>query len=255
MTTSFDSTAVTFELHRALPKEVPEAIRSAIWSAAGLSEPARVLDIGAGTGRIGRAFIAAGDAYFGIDSSHAMLQEFSAVPENCILMHADACHLPFADDFFDAVLLMQVLSGADDWRGIVVEARRVVRKGGGCIAVGHSIHADSGIDAQLKQHLERILEELQVISFRPERSRREALDWLSSAAVDHTHQIAASWDITVTPEAFLQRHRTGARFAALPPDTQQQAINKLRTWAERKFGALDAEFPEKRAFAVDVFKF
>lgn len=254
MTSSFDATAPTFELHRALPEQVPGAIRTAIWSAAGLSGPARVLDIGAGTGRIGRAFVAAGDAYCGIDASLAMLQEFSLTSDNCTLMHADARHLPFTDGCFDAVLLMQVLSGADDWREIVTEARRVVRTGG-CIAVGRSVSPESAIDSQLKRHLKRILEELQMGSFRQEQSRREALDWLSAAAADHAHRVAATWNVNVTPGAFLERHRTGARFAALLTDIQDRAINRLRGWAEKQYGSVDAEFRETRTFEVDVFKF
>ena len=51
-------------------------IRSAIHTAARITATARVLDIGAGTGRIGRAFIEAGDFYIGVDTSLAMLQEF-----------------------------------------------------------------------------------------------------------------------------------------------------------------------------------
>ncbi len=76
MSSNFDASAPTFERYRPLPSNAPEAIRAAIWYAAGLSEPACVLDIGAGTGRIGKAFVAAGDSYFGVDTSLAMLQEF-----------------------------------------------------------------------------------------------------------------------------------------------------------------------------------
>jgi ubiquinone/menaquinone biosynthesis C-methylase UbiE len=250
----FDSAASTFERHRSFPTAVPEAIRSAIWSAVGLSAPARVLDIGAGTGRIGRAFVAAGDTYFGVDTSLAMLREFSADSSNCTLTQADGSHLPFPDDSFDIVLLMQVLSGASDWKGIVSEARRVVRSGGGMV-VGHTVNPESGIDAQLKRHLKGVLEELKVDPFHPEQSRRRALEWLDAAAVRHDHLAVASWNAIATPEAFLQRHRTGARFAALPVHVQEQALDKLRTWARVTFGSFDAEFEETRSFEIDIYTF
>ena len=38
---------------------------------------ARLLDLGAGTGRIGRPFVAAGDDYVGVDLSLGMLREFA----------------------------------------------------------------------------------------------------------------------------------------------------------------------------------
>jgi ubiquinone/menaquinone biosynthesis C-methylase UbiE len=254
MTSTFDLTASTFERHRSLPKEVPEAIRAAIWSAAGLSGLARVLDIGAGTGRIGRAFVTAGDTYFGVDTSLAMLQEFSASSANCTLTQADGSYLPFSDGDFDVVLLMQVLTGASDWKGIVSEARRVVRSGG-CVVVGYTINPESGIDAQLKRHLKGLLEEMHVDSFRPEQSKRRAQEWLEGAAVRHVHSVVASWAATVTPEAFLDRHSTGARFAALPADVQEQALDKLCAWAKVTYGSLDIEFAETRSFEIDIYQF
>jgi ubiquinone/menaquinone biosynthesis C-methylase UbiE len=254
MTSTFDASALTFEHYRPLPMNAPEAIRAAIWSAAGLSAPARVLDIGAGTGRIGKAFVAAGDSYFGVDASFAMLQEFPTDSPNCNLLQADARHLPFANEYFDVVLMMQVLSSVDDWQEIVIEARRVVRCGG-CVAVGHSVNPESGIDTQLKRRLKGILEEMQIESFRPEQSRRQALAWLESSAVRHVHSVATSWNVSATAEKFFERHRTGARFAALPPKVQEEALRRLRVWTESKFGSIDATFLETRSFEVDIFEF
>ena len=254
MTSSFDSTAQTFERLRPLPREVPQAIRAAIWRAAALSGTARVLDVGAGTGRIGRAFVEAGDDYYGVDSSLAMLQEFSVDAANCTLAHVDASHLPYSDGSFDVVLLMHVLSGAQDWSGVVSEARRMVRSGG-CIAAGHTANPDSGVDAKMKRRLKHVLEELGVHSFGSEQARRQALSWLHSSAAGHTHLVAASWNVAATPEGFLERHRTGARFAQLPAEVQEQALNSVRAWAEAEYGSLRAELTETRAFEVDLFTF
>lgn len=254
MSSAFDASASTFEHHRSLPRDVPEAIRAAIWSEAGLSGHARVLDIGAGTGRIGKAFVNAGDSYFGIDTSRAMLQEFPVSSENCTLIQTDGNRLPFPDDSFDVVLLMQVLSGTSDWKGIVSEGRRVVRSGGR-VAVGHTISPESGIDAQLKRCLKAVLRELNVDSFGQEQSRQRALEWLEIASVHQVHVVASSWSATVSPESFLQRHRTGAKFAALPAQVQERALEKLRTWAELTFGSLDAEFSETHSFELDIFEF
>src|SRR5690349_5435252 len=165
-TSAYDTTASSFELHRALPNSVVEAIRSAIWSVAQLPDRVRVLDVGAGTGRIGRAFLAAGDFYVGVDSSLGMLQEFSAKPEfreskTCLLAQAEGRQLPFHNAGFDLVLLMQVLSAAGNWRELLGECRRVLWPGG-IIAVGHTKSPESGIDAELKGRLAAILEEMQV---------------------------------------------------------------------------------------------
>jgi ubiquinone/menaquinone biosynthesis C-methylase UbiE len=55
MTSDFDAVASNFERFRVLPSGVPEAIRSAIWTAVEIPSPARVLDLGAGTGRFGKS--------------------------------------------------------------------------------------------------------------------------------------------------------------------------------------------------------
>jgi ubiquinone/menaquinone biosynthesis C-methylase UbiE len=254
MTFAFDATAASFERHRGLPSHVPEAIRSAILADTGLPTPARVLDIGAGTGRIGKAFVEAGDFYAGVDTSLAMLREFPADPKPSILAQADGRQLPFRNAEFDLVLLMQVLSGAGDWQGILNEARRVLRPGGS-VVVGHTVSPESGIDAQMKDQLTTILEEMQVSWHRPRESRRQALAWLESSTKRHVHVAAASWNVNTTPHEFLDRHRTGARFAALPVEIQERALSKLQAWAEGTFGGLDVGFQEKRTFELDIFEF
>ena len=254
MTFAFDATAASFERHRSLPSHVPEAIRSAIWVATDKPTPARVLDIGAGTGRIGKAFIDAGDFYAGVDTSLAMLREFPADPKPSLLAQADGRKLPFDNGAFDVVLLMQVLSGANDSRSILEEARRVLRPGGS-VVVGHTISPESGINAQMKNQLTAILEEMQVAWHRPRESRRQALAWLESSAKRHVHSVAASWNVNTTAQEFLERHRTGARFAALPAEIQEQSLRKLHAWAERTFGSADVGFQEKRSFELDIFEF
>jgi predicted TPR repeat methyltransferase len=73
---AYDTAAPAFDRHRALPDGVPQAIRAAVVAATGAPSP-RLLDLGAGAGRIGRPFVAAGDDYVGIDLSLGMLRERS----------------------------------------------------------------------------------------------------------------------------------------------------------------------------------
>jgi len=147
ISSAFDATAATFERDRPLPSGVPEAIRSAIWHAAPVPAPARVLDLGAGTGRFGKVFVAAGDLYVGIDLSFPMLREFRASSGSACLAQADGKQLPFRDGFFDVVMLMQVLSGAGSWQGILNETRRVVRTPG-VVVVGHTVSSPVEFDSR-----------------------------------------------------------------------------------------------------------
>jgi ubiquinone/menaquinone biosynthesis C-methylase UbiE len=251
----FDATAPVFDRYRALPSGVPEAIRAAVWTSAGARSGARFLDLGAGTGRIGKAFAEAGDAYVGIDLSWGMLREFaSATPRRRpLLAQADGTRLPFQDASFDVVLLIQVLTGARGWRHIVAEARRVLRTGG-LVAIGHTVGPEDGIDAQLKSRLAAILADLDAGQHAPQKNRVEALASLASSAARNTHVVAAEWIANRTPREFFERHRTGARFAALPPGVQDAALHELRAWAEARFGSLDATFRERYNFGLDLFE-
>ena len=254
MPSAFDATAATFDRYRSLPAGVPEAIRAAIWDTLRPFNLSRVLEIGAGTGRIGKAFVTAGDHYVGIDISLAMLQQFACNCAGCFLAQADGRQLPFRDGAFDMVLLMQVLGGVGDWLSIVSESRRVLRTGGSVI-VGHTISPEQGVDAQLKRRLAAILEEMGVSCHRPQKARRQALAWLESSAARNVCTQAALWNVITTPQEFLARHRTGARFAALPRIAQEQALMQLMSFAIATFGSLDAGFQEERSFHLDMFEF
>src|SRR5262249_633675 len=157
------------------------------------------------------------------DMSLAMLREFQANAGSGFLVQADGGQLPFRKGAFDVVLLMHVLSGARDWREILSESRRMLRRGG-VIVVGHTQAPQSGIDGQLKGQLNSILQEMGIARRRPQESRGEALDWLDSFAARHVYSQAASWKVNVSAREFLERHRSGARFAELPAPIQELAI-------------------------------
>jgi SAM-dependent methyltransferase len=184
-----------------------------------------------------------------------MLREFRANSGDACLAQADGQQLPFRDGSFAVVMLMQVLSGAENWQGILNETRRVVQAGGVAV-VGHTVSSQQeGMNAQLKHQLALILEEMNVVRHQPQQARRQALAWLESSAGRRLHLCAASWTARTTPREFLARHRTGARFAALPASIQEDALQQLCAWAKTAFGSLDVAFPEERSFELDVFEF
>ena len=247
---AFDVTAPSFDRHRSLPDGVPEAIRSAILGVVASPRP-RLLDLGAGTGRIGHAFVDAGDDYVALDLSFGMLREF-ARRGNARLVQADGARLPFGNASFDGVMLIQVFGGMRGWRDVLAETRRVLRPAG-ALVIGRNVAPDDGVDAQMKQRLDAILDES---GARPERlnARNEALRVLKEDA-RATRLEAATWTAARTPRGFLERHRTGARFAALPVPTKDEALRRLAAWASDAFGSLDAALSERHAFELQVFRF
>jgi ubiquinone/menaquinone biosynthesis C-methylase UbiE len=253
---AYDAAAASFNRHRALPDGVAEAIRAAVMAAAGGVPRPRLLDIGAGTGRIGWSFVAAGDDYIGVDLSLGMLREFTGRAEwngaPARLVQADGERMPFPDASFDAVLLMQVLSAARDGRRLIAEAGRVLQPAS-CLIVGRTVAPDNGIDARMRQHLAGSLDAAGVHPYR-KKSSDDALSWLAGNAHDSRIVTAAAWTAERTPRAFLERHATGARFSVLPPPVQDIAMLRLRDWAVATFGSLDAVSVEPFRFDLIIYR-
>ena len=105
----------------------------------------------------------------------------------------------------------------------------------------------------MKQRLAAILDEMGANAERMN-ARENALRALEHAARS-TRIEAAAWIAQRRPRVFLERHRTGARFAALPARIKDEALSRLGTWAAARFGSLDELFAERHVFELHVFKF
>jgi ubiquinone/menaquinone biosynthesis C-methylase UbiE len=255
--TAYDALAPRFDRDRALPDGVAGAVRAAVLGAAPVARPG-VLDLGAGTGRIGLPFVAAGDDYAGVDRSFGMLSAFKRrAAEDCgrtpHLVQADGEQLPFADASFDAVMLIQVFGGMRDWLRFMTEVRRVLRPAGALI-LGRTIAPRDGVDARMKRQLADLLAAMGVAP-RSANARQDVQQWLEQTAPGSTRMSAATWTAKRSPAQFIARHRGGARFSALPPDVKTEAMRRLAAWAATAFGSLDAASDEPHGFELQLFRF
>jgi SAM-dependent methyltransferase len=250
---AFDAAAPRFDRHRTLPPGVPPAIRAAVLAAVDASAP-RLLDLGAGTGRIGDVFVAAGDDYVGVDLSLGMLREFARrngpAPR---LAQADGERLPFGDATFDAVLMIQVFGGMRGWRRVLAEARRVLRPSG-ALVLGRAVAPEDGIDARMRLRLADILRDLGVAA-EGQNTRADAQGSLASCARRSSRVLAATWSAQRSARGFLERHRGGARFSVLPDPIKDESLRRLADWAVATFGSLDTTHDEQHAFELQIFIF
>lgn len=104
---------------------------------AGAGPGTRALDVCCGTGDVARYLALAGAEVVAVDFSEAMLevarrrsQHWGGMAGRVRFLWADALHLPFADDAFDAVTIAYGLRNLADWRAGLQELLRVTRPGG-----------------------------------------------------------------------------------------------------------------------------
>jgi SAM-dependent methyltransferase len=126
---SFETVAQDYERYR--PGYPPEAID---WAAAafGLVAGARVVDVGAGTGKLTRRLVAAGFTVAAVEPGAAMLDELRiAVPE-ADAFEASAEQIPLSDESCDAVFAAQAFHWFDRERALA-EFQRVLKPDGGLV--------------------------------------------------------------------------------------------------------------------------
>lgn len=101
--------------------------------------PARVLDVGAGTGQLAAQLVSATWQVFALDAARAMLD--LAVRRKLPAVQSAGSWLPFADETFDLVYCVAVLHHIAEpvaVRATVQEMWRVVRPGGAAVYWDHN---------------------------------------------------------------------------------------------------------------------
>ncbi|HEY2354129.1 MAG TPA: class I SAM-dependent methyltransferase [Gaiellaceae bacterium] len=128
---SFETVAAEYERYR------PDYPSAAIaWAAGqlGLGAGSRVLDVGAGTGKLTRGLVAAGFEVAAVEPGGAMLDELRRVVPEAEAHEATAEDVPLPDESCDAVFAAQSFHWFDRERALP-ELQRVLKPGGGLALV------------------------------------------------------------------------------------------------------------------------
>jgi len=210
---------------------------------------ARILEIGCGTGRVGKGLCRAGAHYLGLDHSKAMLAEFCRELAGAPVVCAEGAQLPFASRGFDLTLLIQVIGPRADWPQVLAEAIRVLRPGG-VLAMGRRERAADSLEARLNRKLNELIPAAREDA---QRNRGQARQWLEACSLRHREILAASWSENHSVSQFIERKRSAARFRRLPQATQDGALLALECWARETIGELDRLWPQEQGLVLELF--
>jgi ubiquinone/menaquinone biosynthesis C-methylase UbiE len=247
-----DRVARRYDHQRAHPNEVSRLIGEAIADVVGQGK--RLLEIGVGTARIAKPVAQAGVDVVGFDLSANMLHEIGDdLPSNLHTFRADMRQYPFRSDSFDGVMAVHVLHLVKDWPGVLAEAARVMVPGGVFIQGDDWIAPDSVIGG-LRDELRRIAVELLPAMMPPGAgvSRQQVLQNLGGGAFEEI--VAAEWTTQISPAERLAAYqsRTDNESWILNDEMFAEAFPRLVSYAQEKWGDLDAPQPVQRRFVLKV---
>ena len=251
---SFDRAAACYDETRGYTEGSADRIRAAIVAHTGAGTTMRFLDLGVGTGRIALPFIRAGYDYTGVDIAQAMMDRLAAklavdpgaTDYRYRLRQADITNLPFADESFDVIITVHVLHLVEDWRRALREARRVLRRPGGWLLIGHDAAAGESrladeepipAPAQVRIKWLEIRRELGA-----DKPAGRSNIWVNDGrlvaylqelgATTQTVQLAGYERPPISARAMVERLRARVYSSdwAMPDDIHAEALRRLERW-------------------------
>jgi SAM-dependent methyltransferase len=241
---------------RAFPPEAERLIGESLSTL--LSPQSRVVDLGAGTGRMAHLLLARGFSVWAVDRSVEMLRYLRAHRPSSAgrlqPIQADIERLPLASGWADAVLSVHVLHLVTDAEGALAEASRLLHPQG-LFLLGWTDHDPDDPSQRIHERWKTILAGRGL--GHPGRlawiERADA--WLRDRFVAQVTVVAAHWARQRAPRAQLDTisDRLHPYFIRIPDDTYRSAFAQLEAWSAAEFPSLDRPVASVVRFVWRVF--
>lgn len=236
--TPFDDQAAGFDRRVGLPEADCRVIAATVLGL-GESRPRdRVVEIGAGTGMIGRWFLNYPVRYVGIDLSRGMLEKFRRRAEKARLIQADGAQTwPLPDRSVRIVFSSRAIHLLP-LEHVVREIFRIGVPGAACV-LGWVQRQPDSIKARMSREMQRRLRE-RGFAARSAGSRRVLDAFRGQGARELERTVVARWPARHTPRQSLDdwSSKEGLGGIVLPPGIQDEVLSELADWAEETFGGL-----------------
>jgi SAM-dependent methyltransferase len=253
---SFDRAADYYDRTRQMPGPIETQGIPAIQQLAGSG--ARILEVGAGTGRISIPLMERGANVVGCDLSSPMLHRFQEKYPAPRLVQADASRLPFSSAQFDAVLTVHVLHLVPVWREVLREIQRVLVPGGIYLNVRTWDMAGAAAAEKIREFWRGWMKQHGVDAGHPGlRTHTDLLAELRSlgAAVSEVEPARYTIPVNIRKELENFAARIYSETWDIPDAIFNESMDELRAWASREFGDIDQEIVDEARFVIHVARF
>ena len=252
----FDGQAEFFERRAGLPEDSCHDIAKAVLEIGEIGPADLLVEVGAGTGQLGRWF-GAPLRYVGLDLSAGMLNEFSrdsdSDPANRLLIQADAnATWPLADGVVRVIFSSRTMHLLDQ-EHVAREFLRVASSAGATLILGRVEREPESVRARMSKEMNERLRAHGFSGRRGERQNRKLFEFCSgSGAVSLEPLPVASWRTIASPRQSLDSWRSKKGLGGLPvPDKiRAEVLRELEGWAEEEFGGLNREFESEETYVL-----
>jgi ubiquinone/menaquinone biosynthesis C-methylase UbiE len=252
---SFDRAAGYYDQTRNLSEAMATRGLQIILDRAGPS--GSILEVGAGTGRIGVPLWQHGANWFGCDLSIEMMRRLREKYPAARIVQSDASRLPYVSNRFDVAVTIHVLHLVGPWRAALREIKRVLQPGGVYIN-GGSGQREESVSQKMQDYWRGRIEAHGADWRRPGVQDREELlaelkqlgAQLEEIEIDRGSYL---WKPGEALDILAQRTHSGTW--NIPDAIFDAALRETRIWAEQEFGDLDRGYPQEYYESLDVIRF
>lgn len=253
----FDHQAATFEQRAGLPESYCREIARAVLEIGGAGAGDLVVELGPGTGQIGRWFDAR-VRYVGLDLSAGMLREFRArlrdePAAQRALVHADAqAGWPIADASARVVFSSRAVHLLEQ-EHVAREMFRVAAHDGAMLVVGRVRREPQSIRARMAREMNERLRARGFEGRGGERQNRKLFEACSRRGAKILEPLTvARWTVAASPQQSLDSWRSLVSLGGInvPSQLRDEILTELQGWAMKAFGALDREFESEETYVL-----
>lgn len=257
MSVIFDRAVGYYDRTRGLPPETEIGLAEVLREHTALGPGSQVLELGIGTGRIALPLVRHNRYhYVGVDLSAEMMRALrdKLGRQQIALARADVARLPFAAERFAAVVAVHVFHLVRDWAQAMDEVQRVLRSGG-LLLHGYNHHIEPSPIAEVRQKL------TDLIGPATEQRAEGFITWAQigrelAQRLGQPRQCAtAGWSRRSTPRELIEmfQARLWSQTWSLSDAALEQIVAQAQTWAQQRFGSLDAPLEAAEEFRWEMY--